>query len=114
MLACPRPANLARDKTKLAEEFQIGLMAWGRLPHEAKCVVMFDGGGADNNVAYRDIEQLSVAGVPLTVERGAMGGFQLLDGWRTQLTGLTLTEAQAISLGRTVGPRRRARPPRGQ
>src|SRR5258705_2785455 len=29
MLACPRPANLARDKTKLAEEFQIGL-SWGR------------------------------------------------------------------------------------
>jgi predicted DNA-binding transcriptional regulator YafY len=53
---------------------------------------------------YRDIEQLSAAGVPVTVLRGASGGFELLDGWRTRLTGLTPHEAQAIFMAGVPGP----------
>jgi predicted DNA-binding transcriptional regulator YafY len=46
----------------------------------------------------RDIDQLSAAGVPLWGERGRAGGFQLREGWSTQLTGLTEPEANALML----------------
>ncbi len=53
---------------------------------------------------YRDIDELSAAGVPVIVERGAAGGFELLDGWRTTLTGLTPHEAQSLFVSGLPGP----------
>jgi predicted DNA-binding transcriptional regulator YafY len=45
---------------------------------------------------YRDIDALSAAGVPVYGEPGRDGGFALIDRYRTNLTGLTDGELQAL------------------
>lgn len=52
---------------------------------------------------YRDIDQLSAAGVPVYAERGRAGGFELHEGYRTRLTGLTHSEAEVLLLAGAGG-----------
>jgi predicted DNA-binding transcriptional regulator YafY len=52
---------------------------------------------------YRDVDALSSAGFPVYSERGVGGGCQLVDGYRTSLTGLSPLEAQALAFAALPG-----------
>ena len=53
---------------------------------------------------YRDVGSLHAAGIPLYGEAGPAGGYQLVAGYRTRLTGMTAAEAEALALAGIPGP----------
>ena len=59
---------------------------------------------------HRDMDALSAAGVPVFALRGAQGGWQLDEGWRTQVPGLDEAELRAFLMvqPRVIGDKRLA------
>jgi predicted DNA-binding transcriptional regulator YafY len=60
---------------------------------------------------HRDMEALGASGVPVYALRGARGGWQLEDGWRTRVPGLDEAELRALVMAqpRVLGDARLVR-----
>src|SRR5207237_2883956 len=60
---------------------------------------------------HRDMEALSASGVPVFAMRGSQGGWQLDEGWRTQVPGLDEAELRALLMAQpqVVGDERLVR-----
>jgi len=54
--------------------------------------------GVSVRTIYRDVDELHAAGVPVYTQAGRGGGYSLVNGYQTRLTGLTPAEAETLLL----------------
>src|ERR1700760_4097790 len=50
---------------------------------------------------HRDMEELSAPGIPVLALRGAQGGWELAEGWRTRVPGLDESELRALMMAQS-------------
>jgi predicted DNA-binding transcriptional regulator YafY len=60
--------------------------------------------GVSERTIYRDMTALSLAGIPVFAERGPGGGCGLVEGYRTNLTGMNEAEVRTLLLASAPGP----------
>jgi predicted DNA-binding transcriptional regulator YafY len=72
-----------------------GRMSAGDLAHRLE---------VSRRTVYRDLDALGSSGVPVVTDRGPNGGAYLLGGYRTDLTGLTEPELEALLAFGGQGP----------
>jgi predicted DNA-binding transcriptional regulator YafY len=75
------------------------LQANGRLPARALAERL----EVSERTVHRDMEALSIAGVPVYAETGRHGGWSLVDTYRTDLTGLTESELRSLVIATAPG-----------
>lgn len=82
------------------------LQAHGKLPGR----VLADRLEVSARTIHRDMDALGASGVPVFASRGAQGGWQLEEGWRTSVPGLDEAELRGLLMAqpRVVGDRRLA------
>jgi predicted DNA-binding transcriptional regulator YafY len=54
--------------------------------------------GVSERTIARDVTELAEAGIPVYARQGRVGGYRLVDGFRTRLTGLDRAEVEALFL----------------
>lgn len=52
--------------------------------------------GVSSRTVLRDMDALSIAGIPVVAERGKTGGWRLMDHFRSQLSGVKLEEMKSL------------------
>ncbi len=72
------------------------LQAHGKLPGR----VLADRLEVSARTIHRDMDALSASGVPVFATRGAQGGWQLEEGWRTRVPGLDEAELRGLLMMR--------------